>query len=558
MSSINAADRSRYTDELRNQREEYQNREAENTKKQKKEVRRLNQSHDKELEKVKAAYEEKIEDLRKNSREQLTEKDQSNIAKVESLRKLYSDSMTKKQTESEDLRQSQNQAYQAQIAKERDISENQKILMKQQFDESLKDNNRDFEQFSTQARDEMQKSLSKSREKLSERHRLEMGEMVKDRDQTKLADEKKYREMRNYLEGQVKDQASRSRMEKARAEESWTGHYNNKQVEMGEIDKRRSEELKFEKGRIQEKFKDVYEKRAEELGDAFESFKENVDDRVENQLRAIKQENQNLKSGEVARVNTLRRLTDLEKDSLVHDYELRMKDQADVSRGQMEALREINRTKIQEAVDKNSEVLNGATLRFKSNQIIENNRHVEDRERLVSEKNSAIDGISKRSQSRIDKILKGSVNEQKIQNKLHNEGINSLKESYQAELGKQRETQLEQLRDTYARMEVRLKETELKNQTKLENTVNNYEERLGQMKDQYEAEIKKQAQAYESRIGNMKKEYEVGVKTEEVKSQTKLQDIQNVHEKEMDRVERRHQEQMAALTQKMNYYAKKS
>jgi hypothetical protein len=41
MSSVSASDRNRQTDELRNQREDYQNREAEQAKSQKKEIKRI-------------------------------------------------------------------------------------------------------------------------------------------------------------------------------------------------------------------------------------------------------------------------------------------------------------------------------------------------------------------------------------------------------------------------------------------------------------------------------------------------------------------------------------
>jgi hypothetical protein len=558
MSSINSSDRSRYTEEVRNQREDYQNREAENIKKQKKEIRRLNQAHDQELEKVKNAYEEKIEDLRGKSREQLTEKDQDNIAKIEGLRKLYSDSMAKRQIESEDMRQAQAQSLRAQIDKERQVGESQKAEMKRQFEDTLQGKSRNFEDFSTQTRDEMQKSLSKSQEKMNQKHQQELGYIVQDRDRSKLESETKLGQIKGRLENQLKDERNRSQLEKQKVEDNWQTHYKNKELELGELDKRRSEELKFARMKMRDQFQDTFQKKTDSIDRSFENLKENVNDRMENEVRATKQENLRVKAGEVARTNTMRRLTDLEKRELIFDYENRMQGLNDTNKGQLEQLKELNQKRIGEVNDKNSNILRESTQRFKTSQIIANDRHTQDRDRILREKQTTVDNLSMRTQDRVEKILKGTNESQRVQMKLHAENVNNLKDSYQSELAKQRETQLEQLKETYNRMESRLRDTEIKSQQRLDSTVENYEAKLNQIKDQYEIELKNQRQAYESRLGNQKKEFDRSLKTEEVKTQSKYQDLQQVHEKELDRVERRHQEQVASLVQKMNYHAKKS
>jgi tRNA uridine 5-carbamoylmethylation protein Kti12 len=110
---------------------EYQSREAELVKKNKKEVRRLNQAHDKEIQKMKKSYDQKIEDLRGITREKLSDKDQDNISKIESLRKIYADSMSKKVQEANDLREAQATTYENQIKNERQINEGQKNELKE-------------------------------------------------------------------------------------------------------------------------------------------------------------------------------------------------------------------------------------------------------------------------------------------------------------------------------------------------------------------------------------------------------------------------------------------
>ncbi len=558
MSSINASDRSRYTDEVRNQREEYQNREAENVKKQKKEIRRLNEAHDKEIQQVKESYEEKIDDLRGRSKEQLTEKDQQNIAKIEGLRKLYADSMAKKQSESEDLRASQGEALRSQLEKEREIHQSQKDVLQRQFRDSLEDKSREFETFSTQSREDLQSTIKGNREQLNKKHQVEMEQVVKDRDMNTRSYETKLADQKSQLENRMKNQDAKSQLEKNRIDGNWQTHYKNKEMELGELDKRRSQELKWERLRMRDQYEDVFAKKRESLNKSFEQLQDNVNDRIDNEVRVTKQENQRLKAGEVARGNTLRRLTDLEKKELVYDYENRMKNLRGMNKEQIDEVRELNKKRIDFVNDRNSEALQSATQRFKSEQIINNDRHGQDRDRLINEKQSAVDSVKIKTEDRIEKILKGANESQRVQVKLHNEGLNSLKDSYQNELVRQREGQLEQLKETYARMESRLKESDLKGQKKLDTTVVNYENKINQIKEQYEGQLKNQEQSFENRLVNQKKEFDRNLKTEEIKNQAKLEDMKSVHEKEIDRIERRHQEQQAALVQKMSYYSKKS
>ena len=61
MSSVSGstADRRAQTDELRNAREENENREAEETKRHRREVKRLLENQDKEIQSIKETYEKK-------------------------------------------------------------------------------------------------------------------------------------------------------------------------------------------------------------------------------------------------------------------------------------------------------------------------------------------------------------------------------------------------------------------------------------------------------------------------------------------------------------------
>ena len=96
MSGVSPSDRKKQTDELRSFREEAHTREAEEAKRHKKEIKRLQAAQNKEMEQLKQSYDERITDLRSKSTEIMSERDLANQAKIDKLRSLYSDSLKKK------------------------------------------------------------------------------------------------------------------------------------------------------------------------------------------------------------------------------------------------------------------------------------------------------------------------------------------------------------------------------------------------------------------------------------------------------------------------------
>lgn len=556
MSSITGADRSRQTDELRNQREEYQNREAEEIKKHKKEMRRMAQKNDQEIEQIKNNYEEQLDSLRKKSSDALSEKDQANMAKIEELRKLYSDSLAKKTVDTQDKREALQEAYNAQMMKQRSINDQQRAILKQNFDDSLAEKNREFKEYGERAQTEMHETISKNAQALGEKHKTEVSAILEDRDARLGQAARDLKESRSISQNQLKDAELQHHLNEDRIENNWKTAYLNKQHEMSELDKRRNEELQFSRVKMEKDFSDAWGKKTQALERAHQDLKDEAIGRIDRDVRAVENKNKQIQNDHIVEMMTTKRLRDLEKKHVVMDYEDRMQKLNDSNQGLIERVKEVNVERIQEANKKNEDVLSQATQRFKTDQMMENERHQQDRNRLEIEHKAQIQNLSSRTDDRVEKVLKSSNETQKIQAKMHGENLNALKGSYQGELLRQREAQMEQLKNTYLRMDERFRTAEQKNQKKLEETVENYENKINQIKEQYENDLKRQSQTYESRIENQKKVNNQEQKTEEIKYQAKYQELQNQHDKEIDRLEKRHQEQMASLAQKLNYYRK--
>jgi hypothetical protein len=249
---------------------------------------------------------------------------------------------------------------------------------------------------------------------------------------------------------------------------------------------------------------------------------------------------------------TNRRLRNIERDNLIEDYERRM-DVVNTQRDKThEKAMEVSRSRVDDIIRKTEKLVSDTN---RNNQMIQNMKdlqHRQEKEQLVASKKSMVNFEKNRANERIDKVMEVSRKAQNNQEKLHRDSLDQLRSDYIDNLSSQREAHLESLQGAFIRMDQRLKETEKKYEDKLKNVRLNLEQKLEQTEEMYKAELKKQKETYENRIAQMKKGHDTEKKSENLKFETKMSQLEEAHQRELERIERRHREQMASLSQRLS------
>jgi hypothetical protein len=558
MSSISASDKKRHNDEVRNQREEYQNRETEQSKRHKREMKRLLEQQDKEVAELTEGYENKIQNIKKRSSEQLTARDQENNAKIDKLRATYLETIRRKTDDSNLLRETEKENLTNQINKERQIHEQQQSLLKSNFDATIADKNRQYESLNERSKIKLKDSIDENAQRLATKHKSEIQLLSEERDRKILQAARENKQTRTVLEGRLKDQKLHGDLQMDRAQINWQTVLKSKEEETAVLMDGRSQALKLERERMQGRYRELTEAKLAEMDAAKETLKSEVASRMERDVRAAESENRRIQNDNMVRLMTTNRIRDLERGHIIVDYEKRLKDLAAVKSGLFEKAKEVNAERIARLGEQNSAILQKQTERFRSDQIITNERHAEDRARVQMEHKAQLSQMGNRTDNRVNKLIKSTSNAQKAQLKLHSENMDQMKNSFQSELSNQRQAQLEVLKDVNMRMADKIKSTEKKYEQKLETTVNNYEEKITQLKEQHEKELRRQAESFESRMKAERKAQQADAKSQDMKFDVKLSQLKEQHDKEIEILEKRHQEQVASLGQKMSYYRKNS
>lgn len=558
MSSISSAERKSHTDDLRAQREESENRETETAKRHKKEVKRLLERQAKEVDSLKETYEKQIDTLRSRGNEQLSERDQENQAKIAELKTMYLESLRKKTSEAEQRRQAEADSYQGQIKKERQVGQQQRENLTRNFEDSIKERDRQFQDLTTQSRDDMKEAIERQGERQANKHQKEMRHVIEDRDNSQAQSQRDLKNSKSMYENRLRDQERNTSYQLDQKENSWRNTYDNKTKEMSELVAGKGEELKMARDHMQVRYNKALEEKLGALDGAHQILKDQTSARIDRDVRSLENENNRLQNDHMVEMMTTKRMRDLERKHVVQDYEVRMDNLAKTKDGLVEVGKEVNRRKIEQAVKKNNEILSETNRRNHTEMIIANERHREDRDRLEIEHKSSIRSMGDKSKERIEKVMRNTADAQRAERKQHNDNVGALRNSYSEELSNQRQAQMEQLKETYLRMDEKVKNTEEKLGRKLDETVNNYENRLAEVKEKHQQEMARLEQTYAAKTKDREKAHQMDIKTADIKTNMRLEQQQSLHEKEIERLDKRHQEQMVALAQKLNYYRKNS
>lgn len=558
MSSVSGADRNRHTEELRNQREEYQERESEQVKKHRKEIRRLNQQHGEEVARLKENYNSRIEDLRTRSNENLTDRDQANQAKIEEIRSMYHDQLKRKVGDSEDRKNEQVSALRGELTKTKQINDQQKELLVDQFNTSMAEREDVYQANADKARVEMQDALKSRTSSLNSKHDKELKAVTEDRDRMLAQSATDKNADKNMYENKLRSQERQFNNKMEKAEGNWKENFRQKEVEMDDALQGRNQALQLERRAMQAKYDRATQSKTDQMDQVRKDFEDAAQGRVNREIRSANfetQRQQNMRFQEAIKSN---RMNQLEKANLAADYEKRIAVMDDERAQIREKAMDEARDMVQTGARKNERLIGDITREGQRERAITKERHAEDRARLEIEAARKEAHTNKTTDGRIRKVIQAANEAQTQQIETHERNLNELKSSYAENLMNQRQAQFSQLKDTYLRMEDRLRQNDEKHVKKLEDTENSYQAKMKEMEKHYEGEIKKRDELLAKKENQGEKVRRTERETMSLQFESKLAKLDEEHQRELDRLEKRHNDQMLSLTERLNYYRKKA
>ncbi len=558
MSSISATERSKNTDETRSAREEYNDKEAELIKKQKRELKRAAEQNDQQIQALKDEYGRQIDELKSRSRDALTEKDERHQKSIDQVRSLYTEQLRRKQTEAKDTNDSFKQTYEDKLKKEKDVSEQQKSGLKRNFSETIKDRDREYKEFADRSRETTTRSIAERASKQSEKHNLEMREIREDRDNKLAHAHEVQAEMKTNYEGRIKDKDRTQISQLQNVENSWSDKLKREQENTTEGLKARDTAFQQARRNMQEDMQGKTAEKMEKIDNNYENLKETVGERVDNEVKSAQSKVERLKYDSSQASTSNRRIRDLERKDLVHAYEQRMGLIEGEKREIFDKSKVDREEKISQVVDQQTKILQETNLENRMQANMLNTRNREDRGQLEVNLNNQMEHTRDRADLQVKRVMSATNKTIQDLDKNHRDSLDQAKNNFQENLAEQRDSQTGQLQKTTTIMQSRLRDLEAKHMSRLDTMKENYETKIEKILDDHKKEMAKMEDTFQSRNKQEQKAQKTEVESINQKNETKFSQLEEIHQKEIDRLEKRHQEQMNNMVKQMSYYKKNS
>ncbi len=286
MSSISSSDRSRQDDRVRQTREEYESREAENTKKKNREVSRLQKRHNEEVSQITEDYEDRIAQMKEGHRATLNERDQSNNRKIEDIRNLYRGSLKSRMEDSESERQALRSNYEGELKKQKQISESQKQNLVSQMTEEVGSRDQKFATQVEESRQKAQDSVKNNARRLNETHAKERDALIESHSKTLEDKNRATNEMRKSYQGQLKTSEQRRQGDNERWSQKFTDTLKNKDAEYSDNLEMKGMILEGERTHLRDKYETALNDKSDAMDSQNQEFRETVNERVNSQIRS--------------------------------------------------------------------------------------------------------------------------------------------------------------------------------------------------------------------------------------------------------------------------------
>jgi hypothetical protein len=547
MSSITASERNNQSDEIRRIREEYEAKESDTTKKKNKEIKSLSEKQDAELNKIRDEYSNQVDTLRSKQSESLDERDRRHSDEISKIRDMYVESLKRKSQDEVKDRENEKEAFQNSIDKEKTIAEQQKASAVRGLRNALTEKDRLLTDRQERTTEQLQTSLRERAEKMNEKHKQELGAVTQDRD-------REVGDLRNTLDNVKSSYSDRlsaeernHRADTDRREAAFENTYRNQEHNNAEMIAVRDSIMKEEKQHLNAKMSKRMDDETEKMTALRENFATGMEKRTGDMIRSANIEASQAKNDRILDSVANRRISDLQKEHLMTSYQQREDDLMRQRNGIYSQVNDKARERVNQVIERTDKLIGETGRRNRMEQDIEGMRTKEALTQAELLRKDQLDTANTRADQRVRKVVNSTNMAQKEESRQHMENVDELRHNYTGNLQAQREAQLESMNNIYSRMDQKLRDLEAHLMKKHDDAVEFYESKIDEIVSQNKKDTQRMNQNFEARMSQRDKAAKMEQDTITQKYEQKMALQEDVHQKDLNRLEKRHQEQMQSV-----------
>ncbi len=552
MSSVGGAEKSN-ADVLRQNREDYQGRESELVKKHKKDLKRLTAQFDKEVQDLKSDYSNQMDELRSKTKEILSSRDIQNQKKIDDIRNLYATQLKKKQEDNDQTKQVIDDSYTRELEKLKAINEQQRDSVSKSYRNELEAKEKNYSEIIENMRTENEKAWQERRNKMTNAQDIEKSLLAAERDNKvtelqKTLDRVRFEKDQKYNEKAKLDQAQMERVT-----DNFADQIRHERTQHETAMATRAVALDDSRQSLAEKYREANETRDKNYKDGIEALRGSVNARIDDQVKGLEGQVQAQKDLNLDKQMQQKIAAESERKNIISQYQSKL---TDYERQKNEAVQKMREGKYDE-VERLS-VQKDALYRQMNRGYLDKlekmgSKNREERSALEINQANQINHVVNQADKRINKALENTQKAQGNLSAFYDESLDQMKDIYAENLRNLRTIHMAERNKLGQRYESQFRDQETKFTNRLNELERLQEEQIAKLKEDQKKEIARIEQSAAQKIDARAKAADIDKENTRLQFETKLAQIRDSQGKEMERANRRHQEELVSVIQKSQF-----
>lgn len=307
-------------DVVRKTRDEYRKKESDLIKKHQKEMQKVEEANEKQVNDLKTSQDKQYKALHKDTRETITAKDHKYQQEVENMRNIHRRQLQQAVEDSQQQQQSGNISKKMENGQQREQFESRLKGLQEQNVSNINKKTEEFQGTLEEMRNKQQDSVSENRNKMNLKHQQEMAALVEHREKDKANMQERYDAYRRTAEGKIENLNMKSWKDREKASENLLNTVRRERVTHEDTLTATKEGYKEALETTREKFDKVNNLRSGQQEEFRKNMENHVENRVMNKMHQLEVDKEDLKLGQALQRAELKRQSNKEVANIKNEF----------------------------------------------------------------------------------------------------------------------------------------------------------------------------------------------------------------------------------------------
>ena len=360
-----ASGRASNEETLQRTRETYNNRESEETKKHKQEIKHLTEAHNQEIQKIEAEHTKNLNELKEKSKDLITSHDMKYQKDINDLREMHQKQLSRTMQDNDSKIRNSEDSYSTENKKVGEISERQRQALVKNYEGDLREKDEKLSEAGKMNNEKMHDTSEALKKRYSETYEKDLKLVNDDRERKSIEDHDNYDRMRQAKDGQITQISRAKEMERGRLIKNFETNLNQEKDDRNSSEVTIKEQFDDSIHKEQDKYKKALDTRSKDFQNARDGIDGRITARIDNEVKYLKSENQKIQEDARRDLNSAGKHKEIEIGHVVDDYEKKL---AVSEKGRTEFVDDVNKKNSRaftEINKKNADILYGQTKYYR-------------------------------------------------------------------------------------------------------------------------------------------------------------------------------------------------